>query len=93
MPASAELLKQMAREVAMAPQEQLMEVGRRKKSLSIGIPLEISFQEHRVPLNPSSVAVLVGRDHEVVIERGAGAARTVPGQRLQRSRCPRGGQR
>lgn len=57
----------------MAPQEQLMEVGRRKKSLSIGIPLEISFQEHRVPLNPSSVAVLVGRDHEVVIERGAGA--------------------
>jgi alanine dehydrogenase len=73
MPASAELLKQMAREAAMAPQEQLMEVGRRKKSLSIGIPLEISFQEHRVPLNPSSVAVLVGRDHEVVIERGAGA--------------------
>jgi alanine dehydrogenase len=63
----------MAREAAMAPQEQLMEVGRRKKSLSIGIPLEISFQEHRVPLNPSSVAVLVGRDHEVVIERGAGA--------------------
>jgi hypothetical protein len=30
-----------------------MEVGRRKKSLFIGIPKEITFQEHRVPLTPS----------------------------------------
>ena len=43
MSPSSELLKQLAREVAMAPQEQLMEVGRRKKSLSIGIPKEITF--------------------------------------------------
>ncbi len=72
MSPTSELLRQLAREVAMAPQEQLMEVGRRKKSLFIGIPKEITFQEHRVPLNPSSVSVLVGRGHEVVIERGAG---------------------
>ncbi|MCB0768164.1 MAG: alanine dehydrogenase, partial [Flavobacteriales bacterium] len=72
MSPTSELLKQLAREVAMAPQEQLMEVGRRKKSLFIGIPKEITFQEHRVPLTPSAVAVLVGRGHEVVIERGAG---------------------
>jgi len=72
MSPSSELLRQLAREVAMAPQEQLMEVGRRKKSLFIGIPKEITFQEHRVPLTPSAVAVLVGRGHEVVIERGAG---------------------
>ena len=57
----------------MLPQEQLLEVGRRKKSLFIGIPKEITFQEHRVPLTPVSVGVLVGRDHEVVIEKGAGA--------------------
>ncbi len=69
---SSELLKQLAREVAMVPQEQVMEVGRRKKSLFIGIPKEITFQEHRVPLDPSSVAALVGRGHEVVIERCAG---------------------
>ncbi len=69
---SSELLKQLAGEVAMVPQEQVMEVGRKKKSLFIGIPKEISFQEHRVPLDPSSVAVLVGRGHEVVIERCAG---------------------
>ncbi|HRH38128.1 MAG TPA: alanine dehydrogenase, partial [Flavobacteriales bacterium] len=72
MAASSDLLKQLAREVAMMPQEQLMEVGRKKKSLFIGIPKETVFQEHRVPLTPSAVAVLVGRDHEVVIQRGAG---------------------
>lgn len=69
---STELLKQLARQSAMMPQEQVMEVGRRKKSLFIGIPKEITFQEHRVPLTPAVVAVLVGRGHEVVIERGAG---------------------
>ncbi|MBK7381745.1 MAG: alanine dehydrogenase [Flavobacteriales bacterium] len=73
MSASTELLKQLARESSMMPQEQLVEVARRKKSLYIGIPKEITFQEHRVPLTPAAVATLVQRDHEVVIERGAGA--------------------
>ncbi|MFN3874622.1 MAG: alanine dehydrogenase [Flavobacteriales bacterium] len=72
MSSSSDLLKQLARDVAMMPQEQVMEVSRRKKSLYIGIPKEITFQEHRVPLTPAAVATLVQRDHEVVIERGAG---------------------
>ncbi len=72
MTPSSELLKQLARQSAMMPQEQVMEVGRRKKSLFIGIPKEITFQEHRVPLTPAVVAVLVGRGHEVVIERCSG---------------------
>ncbi|MCB9184237.1 MAG: alanine dehydrogenase [Flavobacteriales bacterium] len=72
MAPSSELLKQLARESSLIPQEQVLEVGRRKKSLFIGIPKEITFQEHRVPLTPSAVAVLVGRGHEVVIQRGAG---------------------
>ena len=72
MSPSSELLRQLAREVSMMPQEQVMEVGRRKKSLFIGIPKEITFQEHRVPLTPAAVSVLTGRGHEVVIQRGAG---------------------
>lgn len=72
MSSSSELLKQLAKQSAMMPQEQVMEVGRRKKSIFIGIPKEITFQEHRVPLTPPVVAVLVGRGHEVVIQRGAG---------------------
>lgn len=72
MTSSSELLKQLAREVALLPQEQTLEVGRRRKNLFIGIPREIAAQENRVPLNPASVAVLVGRGHDVVVQRGVG---------------------
>lgn len=72
MSTSSELLKQLAREVALLPQEQTLETGRRRKNLFIGIPKEITAQEHRVPLNPASVAVLVGRGHDVVVQRGVG---------------------
>jgi len=71
---SSQLTKQLVREMTMLPQEQALATGRKKKSLFIGIPKEISFQEHRVPLTPSAVAVLVGRGHEVLIERGAGGS-------------------
>ncbi len=72
MPTSTELLKQLAREVALSPLEQAQEIGRRNKSLFIGIPKEITAQEHRTPLTPASVAVLVGRGHDVVVQRGVG---------------------
>ena len=74
MSTSSELLKQLAREVSMLPQEQTMEVGRKGKNLFIGIPKEITPQEHRVPLTPASVAVLVGRGHDVVVQRGVGSS-------------------
>ncbi len=74
MSTSTELLKQLAREVALSPMEQAQAVGTKRKSLFIGIPKETTFQEHRVPLTPSSVAVLVGRGNDVVVERGAGQA-------------------
>lgn len=38
----------------------------------IGVPREIKPQEHRVGLTPESVAELVHRGHEVLIETGAG---------------------
>lgn len=69
-----ELLKQLAREVALSPQEQLLAEGVRNRALFIGIPKEIAYQEHRVPLTPAAVAVLTGRGNEVVVERGAGEA-------------------
>ncbi len=74
MSTSSELLKQLAREVSMLPQEQTMEVGRNKKRLLIGIPREVTPQEHRVPLTPASVSVLAGRGHEVVVQRGVGSS-------------------
>ncbi len=74
MSTSSELLKQLAREVSMLPQEQTMEVGKKGKNLFIGIPKEMMPQEHRVPLTPASVAVLVGRGHDIVVQRGVGSS-------------------
>ena len=57
---------------ALMPKEEMLEVVKKKGSLSIGIPREISFQENRVSLVPDDVALLVNHGHEVVIETGAG---------------------
>lgn len=56
-----------------APQEEMLEVARKKGKLVIGIPKEIAFQENRVPLVPDAVALLVNHGHRIVIEAGAGA--------------------
>lgn len=40
--------------------------------LCIGIPREITLQERRIALVPSSVSTLCGRGHEVIIETEAG---------------------
>tara|TARA_Y100000589_G_scaffold246893_1_gene234729 strand:+ start:43039 stop:44256 length:1218 start_codon:yes stop_codon:yes gene_type:complete len=54
------------------PQEEMLEVARKKGSLSIGVPKEISLQEKRVALVPEAVALLVNNGHEVLIETKAG---------------------
>lgn len=42
--------------------------------MRIGVPVEIKNHETRVGLDPASVAELVGRGHEVLVEAGAGVA-------------------
>ncbi len=59
---------------AYAPQEEMLEVARKKGKLYIGIPKEMAFQENRVPLVPDAVALLVNNGHRIVIEAGAGKA-------------------
>ena len=59
---------------ALAPQEEMLEVARKKGKLYIGIPKEIEFQENRVPLVPDAVGLLVNNGHRIVIEAGAGKA-------------------
>lgn len=72
MKISPETLKTLAIEAALMPQEEMLEVGKKKKRLYIGIPRETSFQENRVALVPDSVALLVSNGHEVVVETNAG---------------------
>jgi alanine dehydrogenase len=62
----------LAKEQGLYPQEQLMRVAKKKNSLYIGIPKEVSFQENRVPLTPEAVALLINNGHEVCLEAGAG---------------------
>jgi alanine dehydrogenase len=64
----------------LMPQEALMAVKKRKNSLYIGIPREITFQENRIALTPLSVGLLVNNGHEVVIESAAGNAAKFPDQ-------------
>lgn len=71
MKTSKELLAALT-QTALMPQEEMLEVARKKGKLFIGIPKEISFQENRVPLVPDAVALLVNNGHTIVIESNAG---------------------
>lgn len=67
-----ETLKALLKESSLLPQEETLEIRRKQGSLKIGIPKEISFQEHRVPLSPEAVSLLVSHGNEVLIETGSG---------------------
>jgi alanine dehydrogenase len=57
---------------AITPQEQLLEVRRRRHCFFIGLPREISLQENRISLTPDAVAILVNNGHDVWVETKAG---------------------
>ena len=73
MTLSKEALKALAMEAVMLPKEEMLEIGRKKQRLYIGIPKESSWQEYRVALVPDAVALLVNNGHNVIIETQAGA--------------------
>jgi alanine dehydrogenase len=71
MSISKEIIRSLAEE-ALLPQEEFMSVGKSKKKLSIGLPKETTFHEHRIPLTPEAVKVLVSNGHRVYVESNAG---------------------
>ena len=56
----------------LLPQEEKLEVKKQSKSLFIGVPKEIAFQESRIAIVPDAVQLLVSYGHEVLIESTAG---------------------
>ena len=62
----------LAREASLQPQEKLLSLKKKKDSLTIGVPKETIFQEHRVPLSPMAVQLLVQQGHEIIIESHSG---------------------
>jgi len=58
----------------LLPQEETLELIRKKGDLFIGLPKETSYQEKRVCLTPDAVAALVSQGHRILIEAKAGDA-------------------
>ena len=62
----------LAQEQTLYPQEAPAKISKKHQSMQICVPREIADQEKRVPIQPSSVGVLVANGHEVLIESKAG---------------------
>ncbi len=56
-----------------SPQEEMLEVKKRKNSLLIGIPLETTDDESRVALAPEAASLLTQNGHRILIHSKAGA--------------------
>ena len=62
----------LAKQASLQPQEKLLAKKKNQNSLSIGIPKESSFQEHRIPLSPMAVQMLVQNGQHIKLETGSG---------------------
>lgn len=58
----------------LLPQEEMLEVARKKSQLTIGVPKEIILEETRVALVPDGVTLLTHQGHQIKVEAGAGLA-------------------
>lgn len=54
------------------PKEEKLEVIKKGKQFSIGIPKETCLNERRTCITPDAVQVLVQHGHEIIVESGAG---------------------
>lgn len=70
---SKDILINLSR-AGVLPQEEKLEIARKRGELYIGIPRETSFQENRIALVPEAVALLVNNGHNVIVETNAGKA-------------------
>lgn len=59
-------------EAELMPKEEKLEVVKKGKNFSIGVPRETCLNERRTCLTPDAVQVLAAHGHEIVIESGAG---------------------
>lgn len=64
--------KEVLAQSGLMTQEALVWTKQNAKSLFIGLPREVSMQEHRISLTPDAVGLLIRNGHRVLIETGAG---------------------
>lgn len=58
----------------LLPKEEMLEIKRKGKRISIGIPSDFEKVEYRVPLTPQAIELLVSYGHDIFIEKNAGKA-------------------
>ena len=56
----------------LLPQEEKLEIVKKGKQFSIGIPKETCLNERRTCITPDAVQVLVANGHQIIVEAGAG---------------------
>lgn len=56
----------------LLPKEEMLEIQRKEKKITIGVPSDLPNVEYRVPLTPQAVDLLVSYGHDIFIERWAG---------------------
>ncbi len=56
----------------LLPQEEMLEIGHKKRMLRIGVAKESLADENRVAMAPHAVELLVNNGHEVLVEKDAG---------------------
>lgn len=59
-------------ETELLPKEEKLEIIKKGKKFSIGIPKETCLNERRICITPDAVQVLVSYGHEVNVEKGTG---------------------
>ncbi len=57
---------------AFLPKEEQLETAIRNRHITIGIPSDAKDDEKRVALTPEAVSLLVEKDNEVIVQKGAG---------------------
>ena len=57
----------------LMPVEEKLEVKRKAKKMTLGIPKETCLDERRTCITPDAVQVLTDAGHQIIIERGAGS--------------------
>ena len=56
----------------LLPQEEKLEIVKKGKQFSIGVPIETCLNERRTCITPDAVQVLVANGHHIIVESGAG---------------------
>ncbi len=69
------------------PQEEMLEVKKKKNNLIIGIPLETTYDENRVALAPEAAALLCKNGHTILLQSKAGDSAFFPDHEYAEAGC------